>query len=222
MTPGLLFSQMEPPAGWEDEFHEWYETDHIPARMKIPGFHSAWRYEAVDGDPRWLACYFLDDLATLEQPAYAELKANPGAPTERMLANVEKFTRYICEQTYDTGEAPDEEIGLLSVVAFEVPEEAEERFDAWYEGEHIPMLMEADGWVRARRFKPIGSFDGPRFTHFALHELRDRSAMDSPERAAARDTEQRRALAAEPWFGGSGRWLYRPIHVAQATQANGG
>jgi hypothetical protein len=210
---GLLFSQMQPPQGWEAEFHDWYESEHIPARMAIPGFTSAVRYEAVEGDPRYLACYHLDDLGALETPVYLRLKADPGERTERMLANVEGFTRYICRLTTDTGE-PAEKPGLLYVVAFTVPEPARAELDRWYDEEHVPMLMRADGWLRVRRYEILPGYAGPPWTQLVLHELRDERVLDSPERAAARDTPRRAALAAQPWFAESGRWLYRPIHVA--------
>lgn len=212
---GLLFSQMEPPAGWEADFHDWYEHHHIPARMQIPGFACATRYEAVEGEPRWLACYFLDDMAALETPAYVALKQQPDPRTERMLANVHGFTRYLCDEISDTG-ATAEPAGLLYVVAFAVPDEAAAEFDGWYEEEHVPLLMRVDGWLRVRRYRVRPGFDGPPWTHLALHELRDAATLDAPERAAARDTPRRDALAAQPWFARNDRWTYRPIHHATA------
>ena len=101
MTRGLLFSQMEPPPGWEDEFHDWYNRDHIPRRLEIPGFESAARYEALEGESadfapgRYLACYFLSDMAALDSPEYARLKSGPDERTARMLDNVRGFTRYV-------------------------------------------------------------------------------------------------------------------------------
>jgi hypothetical protein len=217
---GLLFSQMEPPEGWEADFHAWYEEEHIPARMAISGFDSAVRYEAIDGEPRYLACYFLDDMAALEAPAYARLKREPGERTARMLANVHGFTRYICDETSDTGPA-DEAPGALFAVAFAVPDDPQERaaFDGWYEEDHVPLLMKVPGWLRVRRYVVRPGSDGPSWTHIALHDLRDPEALNRPERAAARDTPRRDALAARPWFGTSGRWVYRPIHRAVASAA---
>lgn len=209
----LLFSQMQPPPGLEAEFHDWYESEHIPARLAIPGFRSAVRYEALEGKPRYLACYHLDNLGALDSPAYARLKAEPGERTERMLANVEGFTRYVCRLTADTGEPP-EEPALLYVVAFAVPEDAQPEFDGWYDDEHVPLLTRADGWLRVRRYAVLPGFAGPPWTHLALHELRDEAVLDSPERQAARDTPRRAALSAQPWFAANRRWLYRRIHVA--------
>lgn len=209
---GLLFSQMEPPSGGEEDFHDWYETEHIPARMALPGFSSAVRYEALEGEPKYLACYVLSDLAELESPAYQRIKTEPSERTARMLANVRGFTRYTCDEVSDTGVSA-EPSRYLSVVAFDVPESSWPDFEGWYAEEHVPMLMRADGWLRVRRYTVRPGSEGPVWTHFALHELRDLAVLDSPERAAARDTPRRAALATKEWFGRSGRWLYRPIHA---------
>ncbi len=220
MSAGLLFSQMEPPAGWEDDFHDWYEAEHIPARMAIPGFAEAIRYERASGDgevdaARYLACYFLDDVGALETDAYRRLKADPGPRTERMLGNVLGFTRYLADQISDTGPTA-EEAGALFVVAFAVPEGDRPDFDGWYEEEHVPLLMRVPGWLRVRRYGVRPGGDGPSWTHLALHELRGLESLDAPERAAARDTPRRAELARRDWFR-SGRWTYRPIHRTTAT-----
>ncbi|HEY4095372.1 MAG TPA: hypothetical protein VGM33_07680 [Baekduia sp.] len=217
MSAGLLFSQMEPPAGNEADFHDWYNNEHIPARMRIPGFTEAIRYEQDEDaeTARWLACYFLDDMAALETDVYLRLKSDPGERTARMLGEVNGFTRYICDQTSDTG-ASSEETGLLYVVAFSVPESDRADFDGWYDEEHVPLLMQVPGWRRVRRFAVRPGFAGPPWTHLALHELRDRDVLAAPQRAAARDTPRRDDLARRDWFK-SGRWNYSPIHRATAV-----
>ena len=36
MNPkGLLVAMMEPPAGFEEEFQDWYDTEHGPERMAL-------------------------------------------------------------------------------------------------------------------------------------------------------------------------------------------
>lgn len=215
---GLLFSQMQPPPGSEEDFNDWYETEHIPARMALPGFASATRYRVVEGAPDYLACYFLDDLAVLQTPEYQALKSEPTERTARMLSSVSGFTRYTCTELSDTGPA-ERDAALLMVVAFDVPDDDAAEFDDWYESEHVPLLMQASGWLRVRRYRTLPGSDGPHWTHLALHELADASALDAPERERARSTTWRERLAARRWFDGSGRWLYRPIHSAVAVAA---
>ncbi|MCS5719260.1 hypothetical protein N1027_14065 [Herbiconiux sp. CPCC 205763] len=208
LTPAILFSQMEPPAGRSSDFHEWYETDHIPARMALPGFSGARRYRALQGSPDYLAIYELDTLDALTTDGYRALKTTPSAVTEEMLSIVNGFTRYTLRQIEDAG---SRETGdYLSAVAFAVPDEHVAEFDEWYGGEHVPMLLEADDWLRVRRYRVVSGEGGP-WTHFALHELRTLDVMESPERARARSGPLRERLADQPWFGRSGRWLYERI-----------
>jgi hypothetical protein len=96
------------------------------------------------------------------------------------------------------------------LVAFDVPAGRETEVDAWYDQEHIELLMRAEGWLRARRFK-VGDFRGKRWTSLAFHELRDLTVMDSAERKIARSTPWRAELEKEEWFRSAGRWLYRPL-----------
>lgn len=214
---GLLFSQMEPAPADEIEFHAWYDHEHIPARMALEGFDSAVRYVQADGSDPWhLACYHLSDMAVLDSPAYQRLKADPGERTEHMLATVTTFTRYLCEQISDTGPVSEPHSRLFAV-AFAVPDEHAEEFDAWYTQEHVPLLRKADGWLRVRRYGVRPGFAGPPWTRLALHELRSAAALDSPQRSAARDTDWRRRLAEHDWFAANARWVYRPIASAEAT-----
>jgi hypothetical protein len=213
MNPAILFSQMEPPIELTDEFHAWYETDHIPARMALPGFQGARRFRALDGEPGYLAVYELDNLDALQTEGYLQLKAVPSALTDRMLGLVNGFTRFTCEQIADVGQPVHGR--YLSVVAFAVPDEFTAAFDDWYEGEHVPLLLEADDWLRVRRYRVLDGTGGP-WTHLALHELASAEVMDSPERARARRGPLRDALAANDWFARSGRWLYEQISAVTA------
>ncbi len=209
---GMLFSQMEPPGGAEEQFHEWYDTDHIPARLVLPGFAGATRYQALDGQPRYLAIYDIDDMGVLDSPEYRQLKAAPSAMTVHMLATVNGFTRFTCAELADSGR-PSRRGEFLAVVAFAVPPEDLDQFDDWYDTEHSGMLLKAEDWLRVRRYRVLSGEGGP-WNRFAIHELASTEAMHSPERAAAREGPKRRALADRPWFAQSGRWLYRVLNRA--------
>jgi len=51
----------------------------------------------------------------------------------------------------------------------------------------------------ARRFEVVDGDPG-RWTHLTVHYLGDRVALESPERAAARASAARQAMAGESWF----------------------
>ena len=52
--------------GAEDavEFNRWYDEVHVPEIVACPGWRGARRYQSVDGDPRLMAIYGLDDPTT--------------------------------------------------------------------------------------------------------------------------------------------------------------
>ncbi|HEX3789270.1 MAG TPA: hypothetical protein VHW44_15510 [Pseudonocardiaceae bacterium] len=217
LTPGILFSQMEPPPELTARFHDWYDNDHVPARTALDGFLGARRFHALDGSPQYLAIYELESLAALETDAYRQVKTAPSALTREMLGVVHGFTRYTCEQVSDFGEPVHGSV--VSVVAFTVPDEDEDEFDAWYEQEHVPMLLLAPDWLRVRRYRVLDGEGGP-WTHLAVHELRSAEVMDSPERTRARIGPRRDELVSRPWFGDSGRWLYQELSRVTALIAD--
>src|SRR5262245_13683394 len=70
---GLLFAAMEPSPEMEEEFQDWYDTEHFPERQNTKGFLTAERFVCIDGFPRYLALYDLDDVGVLTGPEYAKI-----------------------------------------------------------------------------------------------------------------------------------------------------
>jgi hypothetical protein len=48
MAAGLFYVYTEPGSVDEAEFRDWYDHEHGPARLTVPGFGSACRYRAQD------------------------------------------------------------------------------------------------------------------------------------------------------------------------------
>ena len=44
MAKGILIAAMDFSACPEDEFHDWYDLEHVPERLRIPGFLNAERW----------------------------------------------------------------------------------------------------------------------------------------------------------------------------------
>ena len=98
---GLLLAMMEPPPALTDEFNEWYDTEHIPQRAAIDGFHSTLRFVCNEGWPRFLAIYDLESLAVLDQPAYKAVSGEGfSAWSRRMLVKVSGQWRFSGRQLY--------------------------------------------------------------------------------------------------------------------------
>jgi hypothetical protein len=91
---GLMLALMQPPAGLEEEFSDWYDTEHLPQRRGLPGFLSGQRWVAVEGFPQSLAAYELTTLAALADPAYRAVSGANSTPwSQRMLARTARAGR---------------------------------------------------------------------------------------------------------------------------------
>ncbi|MFQ5913777.1 MAG: hypothetical protein ACE5JS_11395 [Nitrospinota bacterium] len=215
-TQGVLLSQMECPSSLEAEFHDWYDHEHIPERLRVSGFLSAARYE-VDGDgPRFLARYNLEDLGALEHPDYVRIKQSPSERTSRILSSVSLFTRYTARvysarRREDAPERPEDAPYIL-LAGFAVPKEAERDLDAWYEEEQTDMLLGAEGWWRCVRLKVVSGEPEP-WTDIALHELASLDPLESPKRLESRKTPWSQRIRQQPWFQAGSFIVYRNFSV---------
>ena len=125
---GLLLVTMEPPAPLEDEFNDWYDTEHFPQRGALPGFDSASRWACVDGWPRWLALYDLASPTALDSDAYRAVSGANSTPwSKRMLPRTFGRMRIVAEQIAP-GEAmslPPGEVSRLLLARYGTPAAAE-------------------------------------------------------------------------------------------------
>lgn len=86
---GMLLAMMQPSASMEEEFHDWYDTEHIPERAGIDGFLTAQRFVCLDGFPRYVAVYDLRYLGVLKEPGYVALSGDKFTPwSKRVLPRV--------------------------------------------------------------------------------------------------------------------------------------
>ena len=95
MKRGLLLTLTEPPPGMEEEFNAWYDEEHLPERLAIPGFRSVRRWVS---DRTYLATYELDSADVLQSAAYLARFRNPTPWSKRCLGKVVVFKRWACEQ----------------------------------------------------------------------------------------------------------------------------
>jgi hypothetical protein len=190
MAPGLLLAYTDPGRVPEAEFQSWYDTEHGPARLTVPGFLTARRYRAADDlKPPWLALYDLESPAVLSSEAYQALLS--GSDRDKsMMTRLATLDRRLYEQISSDSVAAGTAFGtapVLLLVATSVPAAAEDDLAAWYADEHYPMLLAVPGWRRIRRFRLL-SGDGPDF--LSLHEV------DGPE---VFEQEGYRAAISTPW-----------------------
>lgn len=46
----------------EDEFNRWFDTEHVPERLEVPGIVSAPGFRSEEGSPLYLFIYEPDDV----------------------------------------------------------------------------------------------------------------------------------------------------------------
>ncbi len=199
----VLYSEMTPDPSFEDRFNTWYDGEHVPVRMDCAGFASGQRYKARD-TAGYLAVYEMTDSGVLSTDAYKQVKDNPSDETSWMLANVTGFTRYLASEltvTLKPGSEADAALDapVIHSIWFDVPESDQTEFDDWYESEHIPLLMKSPDWLMVRRFAVLDGVPD-QFTRLSIHYLANEEALQSPQRAAARETPWRARLAEREWF----------------------
>ena len=81
---GLLMVWADVPPDKEKEFNRWYNEEHIPERLSIPGVLNAARYVAVRGGPKHLACYELSEPEAYFTDIWQNFLNNPTAWSKRM------------------------------------------------------------------------------------------------------------------------------------------
>lgn len=214
--PGILFAHMEPPVELEEEFNRWYDTEHVPSRLSVPGFLAAHRYrELRRNGPSYAVVYELEDVAVVDSAEYKDMQARTAPRTDAIIAQLHRFYRVIADEWSVAGD-PLGSVGHdhLYLVGFPVPNEDTAQFDAWYDTEHVPLLLEDDGWRRCRRY--VVSQSNGTLTHLAAHDLDDPAVLDGEARARAGATPWRTYLSGNPWFSQNERWLYERIAAVEA------
>ena len=164
---------------YDEEFNAWYDTQHLPQLLELPGVLDAARYVAVKGGPRYLAAYELDSVDTVLGPTWANRPIPPW--DRRMSPRVigKNFTRILGEQIFpdgierpDRGMAPTLQIGRMSI-----PESLDDEWNAWYNQEYIPGYLKVPGVISSRRYRVV---DGTvRYT--TVYEFESEQVPESAE-----------------------------------------
>jgi hypothetical protein len=159
---GLLLTLTEPPPQMEEEFNAWYDSEHIPERLSIPGFRSArrWVAQGKPGEGKYLATYELESPAVLVSAQYLSFFENQSPWTRRCLGKAVVFKRWACEQTEPGTADPHAAAKALVLVCRDQP----------------TAQLALSGALVTRHF--AASSGEPR--HIALFDLAGHSARDIP------------------------------------------
>jgi hypothetical protein len=108
-----LFVQLEPPPALLEEFHAWYDTEHLPERARIPGFETTVRLVCRDGWPAYAGFYDLAHIGVLEEAPYRSITGeNASAWSRRLVSRCVGYDRLLLEQVAGGGPLPAGHEGL--------------------------------------------------------------------------------------------------------------
>ena len=185
MAKGLLVASFDFSTAHEDEFHDWYDTEHVPERQRVPGIMNATRWIGADNPTYAVATYDLESLSVLQSPAYLAVGGANGSPwTKRVTNAATRIMRFTGDQILPGGlVSPDNAQGLL-LASMNVDPAAEDEFNEWYNTEHIPFLASVPGVLTARRFKSADPTSERKYLALYNLETVDASRSAAWEKAA--------------------------------------
>jgi len=185
MPKGTLIAAMKIGRAAEDEFHDWYDTEHLPERERVPGFLLCRRWLGAD-DPRVsVATYDLENAKVLQSSGYLAIGGDNLSPwSKRVTARVDRLMRFEGDQILPGDQLPPADAGGLLLNAMNIAPELEAEFNEWYDKEHIPALAAVPGVLCARRFRGTGNRK-----YVALYHLEGPGVVDSAEWKTARESD---------------------------------
>ncbi|MBS0642486.1 MAG: DUF4286 family protein [Acetobacteraceae bacterium] len=156
MAKGLLLVAFDIANAHEDEFHDWYDLEHVPERARLPGFGLCERWINASNPKQAVASYDLDSLSVLQTPAYKAIAGeNLSVWSKRIGKMAQRLMRFDGEQILPGDADSPKGAGGLLVNAMNVLPEHEAEFNEWYDHEHIPALAAVPGVLSARRFRDM-------------------------------------------------------------------
>ena len=210
-TSGLLYVTMQPKGSLPDtQFHDWYNTEHGPLRLRLPFITNGFRFRATDGEqPEYVALYDITDMDELTRKTYLDLRTDL-IKTERekkTMAQIDvgRLLYDLVDERSSPNFRPLEERAdtdaetrgsvLIAVTTATHPDaEKQAEHDRWYREEHFEMLSRVPGWRRSRLFVTAAIDSSAPRESLALHEYAAVNGLGGEAHQAAMNTPWRQRL----------------------------
>ena len=185
MAKGALIAAMNIGRASESEFQDWYDTEHLPERQRVPGFLVCERWIGASDRKVSVATYDLETVGVLQTPAYLAIGGENLSPwSKRVTSQVDRLMRFEGDQILPGDQLSPADAGGLLLNAMNIAPELETEFNEWYDKEHIPALAAVPGVLSARRFRGSGNRK-----YVALYHLATPAVQESAEWKVARQSE---------------------------------
>lgn len=188
MPTGVLIAAFDFSTAAADEFHDWYDLEHVPERQRVPGFGACERWIGADQPTHAVATYDLDTVEVLRSAPYKAIAyENLSVWSKRVTSKCKRLLRFEGTLTGPAGGAAPKGAGALLLNAMNVAPEGEADFNRWYDEEHIPALAAVPGTLLARRYKSAEASGGSH-KYVAIYHLESPDVQASDAWKKAVDT----------------------------------
>ena len=200
----LLHVQLHVDPARAEEHDRWYNEEHLPHWVSLPGFLGGRRFNALEGQDyfQYLTLYELGAAAAAGSDEYWKARENPPPRSKEMGALHSGALRSVFRQIYPeqgalvgTGSGTRvvegrQPIGrvLLHVMMDRDPE-LDDEINDWYNAHHLNDLLAMPGFLSARRFEAIEA----EHDYLTIYEVESADAFNSPEYKAPRRHQSPRA-----------------------------
>ena len=210
--PGFLAVAVQPGANTDfNAFHEWYNTEHGPLRLRLPFIETGDRYRAADGQkPEWSAVYDVSDLAWLDRRIYTRLREGRSAREKAVMSTFDaldrKIYRAIASRGAHTGPGP-----VNVWVSLRVKNSDLDEIHRWYAEEHLDLSSKIPGWLRTRTFEMIvGGLQGMppsgQTEVLAVHDFEESNGLGGENHQFAGETDWTKKIKTKVLWVESRTW----------------
>jgi hypothetical protein len=161
----LVFNQ--PVAGKEQEYNHWYDQQHAPDVVSVPGFVRAQRYvfastqlRPAPAKPKYVVIYQIktNDLAAV----YAEVRRRLSSGETKLSPTLDmdsgqNYTYRVLRPRLG-GAQPDSQagdrttvLGYAQLVFADPATGKDEEFNSWYDAHHAPEVLKVTGFTSGQR-----------------------------------------------------------------------
>lgn len=117
---GMLFVATDVAAQDEADFNQWYDREHVEERVRVPGFLSGTRYQALQGGRKYLGLYKTTSLASFTSQAYCNAFTQQTPWSVACLGKMRDPMRRVCTVEAVTGQGSGSHLSIITLVPGEL------------------------------------------------------------------------------------------------------
>jgi hypothetical protein len=142
---GLFVAWYDTDPAFQPELDRWHSKEHMPERVRLPGFLTGQRYRGLDEQRHYCVLYRTDDVRTFVSEPYLQVLNNPTEWTRRMMPGFRNLNRSLCSVVREAGSGFG---NILHTIQFSPAPTRESGVLNWIDDVAIPTVLAEPGAVR--------------------------------------------------------------------------